>query len=212
MVSLLTQPDGSAYKYSYDAAHRLTQITDKAGDAIDYTYDATSNVTAVNIYDPSKTLTRTHSYTYVAGNRLASDTGATAAEKTTYVYDNEGNLLTRSDPLNHASTYTYDALNRRASFLDSLNGKTTYTYDENNDLAAGNRPARARDNLHLRWPRRPDQREEPRHGGKPCAPLTPPATCSPRRTPEPRWAPTPMTPSTGPQDHLDRRRDRDLRV
>jgi RHS repeat-associated protein len=136
MVSLLTMPDGSAYKYIYDAAHRLTQITDKEGDAIDYSYDATSNLAAVNVYDPSKTLTRTHSYTYDTGNRLASDTGATAGEKTTYTYDNEGNLLTRTDPLGHVNTYTYDALNRRASFLDALNGKTTYTYDENDDLTA----------------------------------------------------------------------------
>jgi RHS repeat-associated protein len=136
MVSLLTQPDGSTYKYLYDAAHRLTQIEDKAGDTIDYSYDATSNVAAVNVYDPAKTLTRTHSYTYDAGNRLASETGATAGEKTTYVYDNEGNLLTRTDPLGHASTYAYDALNRRISFLDPLHNKTDYSYNENDDLTA----------------------------------------------------------------------------
>jgi RHS repeat-associated protein len=136
MVSLLTQPDGSTYKYLYDAAHRLTQITDKAGDAIDYSYDATSNLAGVNVYDPSKTLTRTHSYTYDPGNRLASDTGATAGEKTTYVYDNQGNLLTRTDPLGHVSTYTYDALNRRISFLDPLHNKTDYSYNENDDLTA----------------------------------------------------------------------------
>jgi YD repeat-containing protein len=136
MVRLLTLPDSSAYAYLYDAAHRLTQITDKAGDAIDYIYDATSNVTAVNVYDPAKALTRTHSYTYDAGNRLASDTGATAGEKTTYTYDNEGNLLTRTDPLGHVSTYTYDALNRRESFLDPLHNKTDYSYNENDDLTA----------------------------------------------------------------------------
>jgi RHS repeat-associated protein len=136
MVSLLTLPDSSAYAYVYDAAHRLTQITDKAGDAIDYSYDATSNVTAFNVHDPGKTVTYTHSYTFDAGNRLASDSGATAAEKTTYVYDNQGNLLTRTDPLNHVSTYTYDALNRCVSFLDPIHNKTIYSYNENNDLTA----------------------------------------------------------------------------
>lgn len=136
MMSLVTQTDGSTYKYLYDAAHRLTQITDKAGDSIANSYDATSNLAAVNVYDPSKTLTRTHSCTYDAGNRLASDTGASAGEKATYVYDNEGNLLTRTDPLGHVSTYTYDALNRRISFLDPLHNKTNYTYNENDDLTA----------------------------------------------------------------------------
>jgi RHS repeat-associated protein len=136
MVNLVTQPDGSTYRYTYDAAHRLTQIIDKAGDTIDYSYDATSNLAAVNVYDPGKILTRTHSYTYDQGNRLQTDTGATAAEKTTYVYDNEGNLLTRTDPLGHVSTYTYDALNRRASFLDPLHNKTIYSYNENDDLTA----------------------------------------------------------------------------
>jgi RHS repeat-associated protein len=136
MVNLVAQPDGSTYRYSYDAAHRLTQIEDKAGDTIEYSYDATSNLAAVNIYDPGKTLTRTHSYTYDQGNRLQTDTGAVAGEKTTYTYDNQGNLLTRTDPLGHVSTYTYDALNRRASFLDPLHNKTIYSYNENDDLTA----------------------------------------------------------------------------
>jgi RHS repeat-associated protein len=135
MVSLVTQPDGSTYKYIYDAAHRLTQIADKAGDTIDYSYDATSNLAAVNVYDPSKILTHTHSYIYDAGNRLASDTGAVAGEKTTAL----NRPLTITWTGGESVTYTYDTgtygIGHLAKVTDPA-GTTSFTYNQLGQMLA----------------------------------------------------------------------------
>ena len=40
LLKQVTLPDSSYLLYSYDAAHRLTQISDGLGNAIDYTLDA----------------------------------------------------------------------------------------------------------------------------------------------------------------------------
>jgi RHS repeat-associated protein len=135
-LTKVTQPDGSYLAYTYDAARRVTKITDKLGNYTTYTYDAMSNKTAVNVYDSTSTLVRTHSYTYDAVNRLASDTGATSGETTSYTYDNQSNLLTVTDPLSHVYTYTYDALNRKATAQDPASNTTTYGYDSENNLTS----------------------------------------------------------------------------
>ena len=50
----VTLPDSSYVLYTYDTAHRLTQITDGAGNSIQYTLDAMGNRTAEKTYDPSR--------------------------------------------------------------------------------------------------------------------------------------------------------------
>ena len=49
---------------------------------------------------------------------------------TTFDYDNAGNLMKVTDPLNHATQFGYDALSRRTSTTDATNtGITRYKYD-----------------------------------------------------------------------------------
>ena len=128
-LTQVLMPDNSAINYSYDAAHRLAQVSNTAGDAVKYTYDLMSNVTGINVYDPSSTLKRTTTYTYDSANRLKTVNGAVLGETTTYGYDNNGNVLTITDPLSHVNTYTYDALNRRVTAQDALSKTTTFTYN-----------------------------------------------------------------------------------
>ena len=82
--------------------------------------DATSNVVAVNVYDPSQTLRRAHTYTCDAGKLACLRYWGCSGRTTNYIYDSQANLLSRTDPLNHVSSYTYDALNRRTSSVDPL--------------------------------------------------------------------------------------------
>jgi RHS repeat-associated protein len=132
-LTLVTLPDGSTLAYTYDGAHRLTQIADGLGNRIAYTLDAMGNRIAEQAYDPGNNLQRARSRTYDALNRLQQDLGA-LNQTTTYAYDNNSNLTTLTDPLNHATGNTYDALNRLTQVLDPANGITQYTYDGTNNL------------------------------------------------------------------------------
>jgi YD repeat-containing protein len=53
LLKQVTLPDSTTLVYTYDAAHRLTTITDGLGNHINYTLDAMGNRTAENAYDPS---------------------------------------------------------------------------------------------------------------------------------------------------------------
>ena len=114
LLDVVTLPDGSTTQFTYDAAHRLTQISDGLGNTIKYTLDAMGNRTADNTYDPSSTLRRAHTRVFNAVNELYQDIGAanTAAVTTTLGYDGNGNLTSSDAPLARNTIKTYDALNR----------------------------------------------------------------------------------------------------
>jgi YD repeat-containing protein len=63
LLKQVTLPDSSYLLYTYDAAHRLTQVSDGLGNAIDYTLDGMGNRTAEYVYDVSNTLHRKHTRT-----------------------------------------------------------------------------------------------------------------------------------------------------
>jgi YD repeat-containing protein len=69
-------PDGSFVQYTYDDAHRLTQISDGLYDKIVYTLDAMGNRIKEEVFDPNKTLTRTRQQVYDSLNRLHQSIGA----------------------------------------------------------------------------------------------------------------------------------------
>ena len=134
-----TLPDGSYLSYSYDAAHRLTDIRDAQGNQIHYTLDLMSNRTATAVKDPSGTLKRIHTNVYNTLNRLSQSIGADKGPdtQTTYYdeYDNNGNLKKMRDAQGNITQYGYDAFNRLATTLDALNGTTSYGYDAQGNLS-----------------------------------------------------------------------------
>ena len=70
------QPDGSAQRYTYDDAHRLTGITDNLGNRIAYTLDAMGNRVNEQVRDVNGGLTRQINRSYDPLNRLKQITGA----------------------------------------------------------------------------------------------------------------------------------------
>ena len=69
-VTQLTLPDASSLNYTYDAAHRLTDVQDSLGNKVHYTLDTEGNRTNETTTDPSNQLTKTLSRSYDALNRL----------------------------------------------------------------------------------------------------------------------------------------------
>jgi YD repeat-containing protein len=62
--------------YSYDAAHRLTGVTDAKGNSVTYTLDNMGNKTGEQVKDPSGNLQRNITRVYDALNRVQQVTGA----------------------------------------------------------------------------------------------------------------------------------------
>jgi RHS repeat-associated protein len=134
-LTKVTLPNGAFLAYRYDDAHRLYQITDQLGDKIVYTLDAMGNHTADNVYDPSGTLTQTHTRVINTLNQLYQDIGA-QHQTTTLGYDDNGNLTGVDDPLHHATSKRYDALNRVTQVTDPISGVTQYAYNALDQLTA----------------------------------------------------------------------------
>jgi RHS repeat-associated protein len=136
LLQKVTLPDSSYIQYTYDNAHRLTQINDGAGNKIVYTLDAMGNRTAENAYDPTSVLSRTHTRVFNTLNQLYQDIGAanTSAVTTTFGYDSNGNQTTINAPLTRNTVNAFDELNRLKQVTDPASGITQYAYDANDNL------------------------------------------------------------------------------
>ncbi|MCW0457860.1 hypothetical protein NB712_002956 [Xanthomonas sacchari] len=136
LVKQVTQPDGGFTRFTYDAAHRLTDIADNAGNTIHYTLDNAGNRSKEDTTDASGTLKRTLSRIYNQLGQLA--TQATAqGDPTDFGYDGNGNTKTVTDALGHATQNDYDPLNRLARTLQDVGGiaaETKFGYDALDNL------------------------------------------------------------------------------
>ncbi|WP_279363246.1 RHS repeat-associated core domain-containing protein [Xanthomonas sacchari] len=136
LVKQVTQPDGAFTRFTYDAAHRLTDIADNAGNTIHYTLDNAGNRSKEDTKDASGTLKRTLSRIYNQLGQLA--TQATAqGDPTDFGYDANGNTKTVTDALGHATKNDYDPLNRLARTLQDVGGiaaETKFGYDALDNL------------------------------------------------------------------------------
>lgn len=123
-LTRVTLPDTSYLEYTYDAAHRLTQIEDNLGNQVIYTLDNMGNRTQEDVKDPGNTLRQTRSRVYDSLNRLYQDIGGVSpsTQITTYGYDNQGNLTSVTDPLSHVTGNAYDALNRLVQITYPMSG------------------------------------------------------------------------------------------
>jgi YD repeat-containing protein len=137
-LTRVTLPDSSFLSYAYDAAHRLTGMSDNLGNRVSYTLDAMGNRTKEEVFDPANVLAQTRSRVFNNLNRLFQDIGA-QNQTTEYAYDNQGNLISINGPLAGAvdlTTNAYDALNRLIRVTDPNNGRTQYTYNGLDQLSS----------------------------------------------------------------------------
>ncbi|PPV05358.1 hypothetical protein XavaCFBP5823_20885, partial [Xanthomonas axonopodis pv. vasculorum] len=136
LVKQVTQPDGAFTAFTYDAAHRLTDITDNAGNTVHYTLDNAGNRVKEDTKDAAGTLKRTLSRVY---NQLGQlKTQATAgSDPTDFAYDANGNATSVTDALATVTQSEYDPLNRLSRTLQDVAGikaDTTFAYDALDNL------------------------------------------------------------------------------
>lgn len=131
LLRKVTLPDSSFLEYTYDAAHRLTEVADSEGNRIVHTLDAMGNRTAENLYDPSNLLTQTRTRVFNTLNQLFQEIGVagTALVTTTFSYDDNGNRTGISAPLVRNTVQGYDELTRLKQITDPLAGLTQYGYN-----------------------------------------------------------------------------------
>jgi RHS repeat-associated protein len=135
-----TDPDGASFTYAYDAAHRLTDVTDNTGNHKHFDLDGFGNVIGEQVYDPQGTLAFKLSRSFDALNRLQREQHALQQTGTNFEYDRNGNLTKWIDPLGRYTTRQYDSFNRvvreqlPTPMSNSSRHLIDYTYDQQGEL------------------------------------------------------------------------------
>jgi RHS repeat-associated protein len=136
LVKQVTQPDGSYTAYTYDAAHRLTDVTDGLGNTIHYALDNAGNRTSEQVKDVNGALKRTLLRVYNQLGQLQTQTDA-YAHSAAFTYDASGNGNLATDALSRTTDNDYDPLNRLSRTLQDaggINAETSFHYDAQDNL------------------------------------------------------------------------------
>ena len=138
-VTKVIQADGDFVGFSYDAAHRLTSISDALGNNITYTLDNAGNRTAETTKDQSNTVKRSLSLVYDTLGRLQISKNAAGTALVTFTYDANDNLNTTTDGLSRVTDQDVDPLNRLIKIIQdqgagTINATTQFEYDARDNL------------------------------------------------------------------------------
>ena len=123
---------GKTTSFTNNSYGRPTQVTDPSGVVTNYTYNSYGNETEMSI--PSISMYFDHTYDVVS--RITSAKTSCDCQTTTYSYDNNDNLLTETDALDHTTSYAYDANDNLTQITNAKGYNTALTYDNNDFLAS----------------------------------------------------------------------------
>jgi RHS repeat-associated protein len=141
----ITLDGQQVFAATYTGQGEMLTSTDGNNNATGYTYDPAGNVASVTAPDPDgagpleapKT-----TYTFNAFGEVLTKVDprgncstCNADEHTTsYTYDQDGRLLSETDPLAHTTSHSYDAAGNETSVIDANGNTTSYRYDNANQL------------------------------------------------------------------------------
>lgn len=153
-VQRVTQPDGVYVTFGYDAAHRLTSISDRDGNTITYALNDAGERENEETRDVGGTLRRTLSRTYNTLGQLEKvrtrhpDPNIVTLVDMSFFYDAEGNLEKITDASLRETQNQYDALGRLKYTLQNATGavddmdraETTFQYSALDQVTNVNDP------------------------------------------------------------------------
>ncbi|ESK54053.1 hypothetical protein F990_03009 [Acinetobacter tjernbergiae DSM 14971 = CIP 107465] len=155
-----TLADGERVEYTYDDAHRLTEIKDQSDNRSVYTLNRNGDITQTEVYGESGQLEAKTQQVYDNLGRLQNTLGNAQQNQTlgynyndqivsnkntlnqnySYTYDALGRQNKETDPLNQSSNYEYDALDQLKKVIDAKGGTTTYQYNAFGEVTQLNSP------------------------------------------------------------------------
>lgn len=144
-------------RYGYDAAGRLTEVTNSSGLPLRFTYDDEDRVTSWTdrngtwfryVYDDRGRVVRTEGADGVFSGSFRYDEETCTTTYTdslghtsTHRYNADGQVVEKTDPLGHTTVTTWDEITGAPlSVTDPLGRTTSYTYDEDGNLTSVTRP------------------------------------------------------------------------
>jgi YD repeat-containing protein len=130
-VHSITDPDGVVTTYTYDAAHRLTDVTDVSGNHIHYTLAASGNRTSEQVLTSTGAVVRSLGRAFnPLGQLTALNDGlerTVFSASSTDSYDGNGNLAHSTDGLGIQQKHVFDGLDRLVSTLKDYQGTNAAT-------------------------------------------------------------------------------------
>ncbi len=138
-VTKVTLPDLEFINLTYDAAHRLTSISDAWNNSITYSLDNAGKRIAETAADPNSIITLSLSNLFDSLGRLKSNKNAAGDILSTLTYDANDNLNTRMDSLGRVADQDVDPLNRLKKIVQDqgagkINATTQLFYDARDNL------------------------------------------------------------------------------
>jgi RHS repeat-associated protein len=154
----MTDPDGGTTTNTYNGSSQVVQQVDPDGNSTTWAYSgnpataagSTTTITGpdgnvtVEDYENMQMLSVTHgygtpqaattSYQYDPNTLGVSQITTPNGGVTTKTYDNQGNLLTSTDPLGDQTVYTYNSFDESTSETDPLGNITTWIFDTHGNL------------------------------------------------------------------------------
>jgi RHS repeat-associated protein len=127
-MTATVRPLGQRSETEYDAVGRITQTTDFNGEVITYAYNDLNQLTSKTLVNDGVTV----DYSYSDGGRRESVTDARGT--TLYDYDDQGRLISRTEPDSTSVAYTYTQ-GGQVETITTPSGVTTYQYTDLNQLA-----------------------------------------------------------------------------
>lgn len=135
-LTSVTDAAGGVTIYAYDAADRLTTITDPDGTlVIDNVYDSWGRVTSQTT--PSGD---TITFAYNDSTGVTTETHADRGTATTYSHDRMGRVTSITDFAGEVLTKTYDASGNLTSVIDRRGAGVTQTFDTHGNVLTRSGP------------------------------------------------------------------------